>query len=60
MNKPTPEWVSDCCGDDYYFQFIRYVPIWDKEDWECRCSKCNNPCTPVESGGSREKGESDE
>ena len=61
MNKPTtPEYVSNCHGA--YITGI-YPILKDGYSLGKRkevCSKCHESCTPVESGGSREKGESDE
>jgi len=56
MTKPTtPEWVSDCCGAEAVRLFSeRYAK------WIYVCKKCVRDCTPVESGRSRKKGESDE
>ena len=55
MTKPTPEYVSDCCGTEAVRLFSER-----HAKWIYVCKKCVRDCTPVESGRSREKGEPDE
>ena len=66
MTKPaTP--ASNCCRACVYFNerwcnlHDVFVPVDDMWcSWFTSTPEIHNPCAPAESGGSREKGESDE